>query len=481
MTMISNEAYVDWKEKKGKLIIDKNENGENIFTFCNMNSTYVRHNEYCIPSLHFLDIGIMGSCKYNCSYCYMKNKHTQDMSFETFKKIINDNPNLFQISLGGAGNPIDHPEVANMIKYAKNKNMLVNTTVNMSSKSFSSKEKFDILNKFDGIGISYPHSDIKLIKQFMKKYFHYINGTPRITLHVILGITPLEEICQFLQEINNINNVLFLANKTDKIFKNIHEHDKFIDFILTNYESINIGIDSCLAKFIDFKKFENTINNLYNNNPNYKNIYNFYNKMALEKCDGAKYSAYISPDGKYHICSILCDKNGYNSYDELYEKYLYKDEFCKDKFKDKSYENEIYKHQSLIIKHGFMTNSSSASYFIFSKTDENIKIPKINIENINIENNIFYKYFNDKQKKLTIVNCNKMAIKIDIDNWASYVSLVCSQYKNQIEFFSLLTQQIINNDLIPYYYVCQRETEDFDIQKICENDQTIYLKAGEEH
>lgn len=71
-------------------------------------------------------------CNLKCKMCYgtYKRRINLDMSFNNFKKILNQFPQVITIHLQGLGEPFLNKEVFKMIKYSKSKGVNVNLSTN---------------------------------------------------------------------------------------------------------------------------------------------------------------------------------------------------------------------------------------------------------------------------------------------------------------------------------------------------------------
>lgn len=473
---------MSFRNKRGKLIIEDND----YFTYWNSLCLYIRESYmYGIPftptSPHFLDIGIMGNCSNNCRNCYMQNyKNNNHMPFKTFKKIIDDNKNLLQISLGGAGNSIEHPEIEKMIEYARKKEIIVNTTINIP-KNVSDKQ-YEIINSFDAVGLStFDFNSTKNIMNFLSK-INECEMKCKFVLHVVVGNNLYNNIIKNIYE-TKISDILFLAYKENKkiisdprkkweyngnfVFKNDNQQKDFNKLLSVLRHYCTIGVDSCLAPYIMPDIFE----------PN----------IPLDICDSGIWSAYISPEGKYHKCSCYQDK-GEKSWVELYNQDYSECDFI-NSFGSKRKINQ----PILTCKLGYMTNSSSSSYMVFSNKDKDLKLPVISIDKYFRQTRPFANmYDKDNYNLKDFYNDNKVLIKCSLNDWGAYVANSvfndiinkdCNYYQN---FYDLnkLTKEILDKKLNIYYLVSDRDDIEgktyFSKEDISDKD-IIFIRASVEH
>jgi|LFRM01.1.fsa_nt_gb hypothetical protein len=108
-----------------------------------------------------LDIGIMGHCMHGitgmCTIgCYQSGHKIkkQNMTLDNFKRIIDEcEKKVFQVALGGRGDPDQHENFSQILEYSRSKNIVPNFT----SSGFGFNEKIvDLCKEFCGaVAISY--------------------------------------------------------------------------------------------------------------------------------------------------------------------------------------------------------------------------------------------------------------------------------------------------------------------------------------
>lgn len=83
-----------------------------------------------------MDIENVSRCNFNCPLCLVsewpKKKRADDMTFDDFKHIIDDQYGLTEIKLQGVGEPLLGEHFADMISYARQKHIWVRSTTNAS-------------------------------------------------------------------------------------------------------------------------------------------------------------------------------------------------------------------------------------------------------------------------------------------------------------------------------------------------------------
>lgn len=255
-----------------------------------------------------LDVGIMGNCEHGRSglclkagiQCYQNglNKTMPHMSFESFKKIVDQSRGkVFQIALGGRGDPNKHPEFEKIVKYCRQHNIAPNYTT--SGLNLSAHEVW-ITKEFTGaVAVSWyrhPHTE-RAIKMFLE-------AGCKTNIHYVLGNNSIDEAIERLKldRFPPVNAVIFLLHKPVGMGKqenvlspNDPRIGEFFNLIDTKKFSFKIGFDAC------------SIPGLVNYT---KNI----NPMSFDKCEASRFSMYISSDMKALPCSFDSDDQRW-SYD----------------------------------------------------------------------------------------------------------------------------------------------------------------------
>jgi MoaA/NifB/PqqE/SkfB family radical SAM enzyme len=99
-------------------------------------------------------------CNFNCWYCVGRHMKQEHLTYENFVRIIDGCPSLKHLALTGEGEPIMNKRFFDMVRYAKQKGLLVGITTNGSMFSQSNVKKLcDV--QVDYLQISIDSSDPK--------------------------------------------------------------------------------------------------------------------------------------------------------------------------------------------------------------------------------------------------------------------------------------------------------------------------------
>ena len=265
-----------------------------------------------LPSL--LDIGIMGTCFHKCPFCYQGHINNPNMTLENFKTIIDQTKHhVNQVALGGRGDPNKHPQFKEIIEYCRKNGIVPNYTTSgidltdeeveisklcgsVAVSDYEQKYSFNAMNKFINAGIK---TNIHVI--FSSATYHKCKS-------IVGGFNPWKE--QIINstsgrregsyltpfEIDKINAIIFLKFKPQgagsemrELIPNAFHLKTFAQMVLNSKRKV--GMDSCMINHV-----------LRYATPTE------FQKMSMDTCEGARASAYITPDMKLTPCSFA-DKN----------------------------------------------------------------------------------------------------------------------------------------------------------------------------
>lgn len=230
-----------------------------------------------------------------CKFCYKSNTpyNTGNMSFETFKKIIDKLPNvLTQVALGVDAQCESNPDIWKMMKYCRKKGIVPNITV-----ADISDETADKLVEYCGAVACSLYENKNWCYDSLKKLSD--RGMKQINIHVMLSKETLPLICSLFEDylmgeerLKGLNAIVILSLKTKGRGKHFSPVDQktFTELVFYALEkNIPLGFDSCSAP-----KFLNSIQNT-----KYKNLETF-----VEPCESSLFSVYFNYKGEFFPCSF---------------------------------------------------------------------------------------------------------------------------------------------------------------------------------
>ena len=263
-----------------------------------------------LPSL--LDIGIMGTCKHKCPFCYQGHTDRPNMKLGHFTAIIDQvKHHTNQIALGGRGDPNKHPHFREIVEYCVMNGVVPNYT---TSGLHLSDYEIAISTLCGAVAVSdyeqdYTYKAIdRLIEAGIKTNIHqiYSNQTHIKCLSIVQGMIP--DSWKF--NVAGLNAVIFLLFKPQGAGKHVahlsptEEMIKYISrFMFDPQAKFKIGMDSC---------FINHVLDYATPTP--------IQRMSVDTCEAGRMSGYITPDMKFKPCSFADENTEISLLDTSIEK-----------------------------------------------------------------------------------------------------------------------------------------------------------------
>ena len=193
------------------------------------------------PELEFaesLDIKCTNFCDMNCAWCHEKSstlgKHG---NLTKFMDIIEKSnlPKGVEMAIGG-GNPLDHPEIWQFLRFCQNKGIIINMTVNLNhlcQTTYHARMVRFIQQKLvKGIGISITNNTF-INKEALDTLTVFSKLSNNIVLHIIEGINDYKVFDNRLFDWVNKNHispkVLILGKKDFGRYANFSKEQQEID------------------------------------------------------------------------------------------------------------------------------------------------------------------------------------------------------------------------------------------------------------
>lgn len=253
-----------------------------------------------LPSL--LDIGIMGSCKNKCNFCYQGNFTEPNMKFEDFRSIIDQTKHhVNQVALGGRGDPNKHENFKEILEYCRNNKVVPNYT---TSGIDLTDEEVEASKLCGAIGVSYYGKEytFNALKKFQ-------DAGIRLAIHLIYTKNTHNKVMDILNgkdvwnkriDLDKLFSVLFLLFKPQGSGKSLDwmptdaQLKEFAEIVFKPKSKFMIGVDSCLVNHI-----------LKYTQPDKLQA------MSIDTCEGTRQSGYITPDMHMMPCSFA-DRSKYS-------------------------------------------------------------------------------------------------------------------------------------------------------------------------
>ena len=254
-----------------------------------------------------LDVGIMGNCAHGLSGkcleagigCYQDGFHSQNphMSLEDFAWIVRQcQGNTYQFALGGCGDPDQHPCFEQILKMCRDNGIVPNYTTS----GFGMTERTAALSK--------QYCGAAAVSWYRNTYTDraiqmLLGAGVKTNIHYVLSVSTVDEALQRLRFYSagsreehagfpaGINAVIFLLHKSvgmgreeEVITSGNQEFAQLLELVDQGSFPFKIGFDSCTVP---------ALLHLPYTDPD-----------SLDTCEGARWSAYISPDMKMMPCSF---------------------------------------------------------------------------------------------------------------------------------------------------------------------------------
>jgi MoaA/NifB/PqqE/SkfB family radical SAM enzyme len=283
----------------------------------------------CLPSL--LDIGIMGSCKNKCLFCYQGHDYQPNMKLSDFMSIIDDvHHHTNQVALGGRGDPNKHPHFADMLEYCRKHNVVPNYT---TSGIDLTDDEIEASTMCGAVAVSDYEKDFTYdaLQRFMdagiKTNIHQIFDAE--TFFKCISLLAGNDYWKGRVDIDQLNAVIFLLFKpqgSGKGMKSLQpseiQLETIADTILKPECDFKVGMDSCLANHVLRYVTPSALQ-----------------AMSIDTCEAARMSGYITPDMKFKPCSFAeCSTEVHLGWDEISAIWNTSDSFnfFRDKLRKKS-------------------------------------------------------------------------------------------------------------------------------------------------
>lgn len=242
-----------------------------------------------------IDIGIMETCvcSKKCKVdCYQKacDRTGNNMRLSDYQRIIDEcKGKVYQVALGGAGDPDTHENFREILEYSAENNIVPNFT---TSGIAMTKEKADLCRRYCGAVAVSEHN----AEYTNKAVETLLSSGVKTNIHYVLSTESIDRAIEILETGNyrkGINAVVFLLykpvglGKQDKVLKyNDERFQKFFNLVENNKNlPFKIGFDSCSCS----------------------GLVNFCKEMdfsVIDYCEGGRFSMYISADMKAFPCSF---------------------------------------------------------------------------------------------------------------------------------------------------------------------------------
>lgn len=248
------------------------------------------YNFHCLPDEMYMSEGML---VHNC-YKGSTASSGRNMSFETFKNIIDKMPFLTQIAIGADAKGTANPDLFKMMQYARSKSIPPNLTIADVSDDVAK----ELASVAGAVAVSvYKHAGFDIAFDSVKRLADA--GQKNINLHYMISkktIVDAYNVVDSLQSdarLSSVGSIVFLSlkqkNRGEKHeYCTQDEYSKLVQYCLD--KGVSFGFDSCSAPiFLESVK----------DHPNFANF-----KQHSEDCESTLFSSYISVTGELFPCSF---------------------------------------------------------------------------------------------------------------------------------------------------------------------------------
>ena len=253
--------------------------------------------DHCPFGPLILDIEVTTICKNGCPFCYKSNTaNGKNMSFETFKKVLDKMPRtLTQAAFGADSGATSNPDLWKMMDYCRNHP--TNPIVPNITVADITDDTADKLAKYCGAVACSRYEDKNPCYDSVKKLVD--RGMTQVNIHQMISKETLNQTKETLSDsktdprLSGLNAIVLLSLKkkgrgTGFTPLTQDEFKELVDFAFDI--GVNLGFDSCgCNKFLEAVK----------DRPDFERL-----EMMAEPCESSLFSSYIDVDAKFSPCSF---------------------------------------------------------------------------------------------------------------------------------------------------------------------------------
>lgn len=272
------------------------------------------------PEILDLEISING-CPNKCKFCYKNNTNDAptNMSFNTFKKIIDGFPKtLTQIAFGITGVQTN-PDFIRMMEYCRSIGVIPNFT--LSGIDLTDELAVKISKLVGALAVSAYQTNKNVCYDTVKKFVDL--GIKQTNIHLLVSKEGIDFVYEVLNDrlndprLANMGSIVFLGVKPKGRAKDGYhslpssEYKELIEFCFAH--NLSVGFDSCSAP-----KFESAVKSMDISEERKKELI-----ACSESCESGLLSSYINCKGEYWHCSFTENESNMKCVNVLnYENFL---------------------------------------------------------------------------------------------------------------------------------------------------------------
>jgi MoaA/NifB/PqqE/SkfB family radical SAM enzyme len=282
--------------------------------FARWGATKEEDPQFCPIGPELLDIEVsIDGCPNKCAWCYKGNTDSKptNMSFETFKAILDKMPKtLAQIAFGITGVQ-SNPDFVRMMEYTRACGVVPNFT--LTGIDLTPELAAKCASLVGAVSVSVYPTDKNIGYDTIKTFTDL--GVTQTNMHLMISEETMPFVYEVLEDrliderLRNMNAIVFLTAKPKGRAKgkynapSMEAYRKLIDFCFER--EFAIGFDSCGAS-----RFEVALADMKMPDAQRKQL-----AMCTESCESSLFSTYITVDGLCFPCSFSENEDDIESID----------------------------------------------------------------------------------------------------------------------------------------------------------------------
>jgi MoaA/NifB/PqqE/SkfB family radical SAM enzyme len=243
-----------------------------------------------------LDIEVSEVCHGGCKFCYKSNVASgRNMSFDTFKAVIDKMPSLTQIAFG-IGDIDANPHLWPMILYARSKGVIPNITINGYRMNDTHYDRLMFSCGAVAVSLYDKEDTYNAVYELTRRGMTQINIHALVARELHSNLYELINDAQTDPRLEKLNAVVLLSLKQRGRGVGYHRLPdlSYEAFVQHAMKHVRVGFDSCSAhrfraalgeKAADYEEF-------------------------IEPCESGLFSSYVNVEGKYFPCSFAENGEG---------------------------------------------------------------------------------------------------------------------------------------------------------------------------
>lgn len=262
-----------------------------------------------------MDYEVTSRCNFRCKMCLLSTftggKRAEDLSFEMFKKSLDEMYGLIEIKLQGLGEPLLNPELFDMILYAGERDIWTRTTINGSLLHINENYKRLVDSNPGEVQVSVDGATKEVFESIRigSNFERIVENVTKLNDYSSLSGKLLTRCWTVVQKSNvhQLEDILRLAHKTG--FKRITFSLNISSWGIPEWEKLKLSLEAIsmfseerALQLIELGKTLGVEVTFWNATQKYK-----FTKDGKQLCQWMFERAFISSDMQIVPCCTVCD------------------------------------------------------------------------------------------------------------------------------------------------------------------------------